>query len=359
MPQPPSHPMTSFIKGLETIDDLVAALAICDYSFKKEVELKMFILSKLNSASFSDYAKIVPALNRLCRLNDYDSELSGTAVYYNWVIGDYKEASQLGTMSITRHGINNSILRNMVFLYLVSGEHDKLKWLLEQAKQSDLDIAYWSAFFESLQQGAIPTVRHPQSKLEFRFALSCYSTQSMEAALHHWQGKFCEENELALLSSLCRNQNVLEIGCLVGNHTIFMMLQGKAKSITCVDIDARSCMMTRLNARLNLIPEEAIRIIHAKAGKNSDNQKSDPVDAFFLQSTTVSDYGLIKIDIDGGELEFFNASLEYLELKRPVVFAEVQDFNLLDVHSIFKSMRYSHKVVDVRQSGEANILFIP
>lgn len=350
--------MTTLIHGLESTADLIAALSICDCSLQKDVGLKSLILSKLSSVSFSDYNKIASALSRLCRLNNYDSELTSSAVYFNWVIGDYKEASLLGIKSVVRHGINSFLLRNMVFLYLVSGEHDKLKWLFDQATLSNLEVSYWRGFLESIQQGAVASVRHPESNIEFRFALSCFSTQSMEAALHHWQGKFCEENELAILSRLCSYQNVLEIGCLVGNHTVYMMREGNARSITCVDIDRRSCTMTRLNTRLNLIPEEDVRIINAKAGRNSDNQKSQ-LDTFFLQAIESIEYGLIKIDIDGGELEFFHASLEYLKRKRPVVFAEVNGSNLPGVHNIFESMLYTHKVVDLRQSGEANILFLP
>ena len=359
MPQNSSQLMTTLINGLESTDDLIAALSICDCSLQKDVGLKSLILTKLSSVSYSDYEKIAPALGRLCRLNNYDSDLTSYAVYFNWVIGDYKEASLLGIKSVSRQGINGSLLRNMVFLYLVSGEHDKLKWLLDQATLSNLEVSYWRGFLESLQQGAVANVRHPDSNLNFLFSISCFSTQSMEAALHHWQGKFCEENELSMLGKLCKNQHILEIGCLVGNHTVFMMLHGMAKSITCVDIDPRSCMMTTLNSRLNSISDKDIRVINAKAGSSDEKNQNDPLPIFYLDPSEATDYGLIKIDIDGGELQFLKASYDYLKHKRPIVFAEVQASHLADIHQIFGSISYSHKTIDVRQSGESNILFFP
>lgn len=359
MLQPTSRPMVAFIEGLDRSDDLAAALSICDLSFQNNVSLKSLILSKLSSVSFSDYSKIAPSLNRLCRLNNYDVDLAASAVFFNWVIGDYKEANELGSKAVIRYGVTIQLLRNMVFLYLVSGNHEKLHWIFEQAKHSNIDTAYWQKFLFALQQGSPCVVRHPDSNLNFLFSISCFSTQSMEAALHHWQGKFCEENELSIIGKLCRNVNVLEIGCLVGNHTVYMMLEGKAKSITCVDIDNRSCMMTRFNCQLNMIPTNLVKIVHARAGRQNNKTDLASLNDFYLQDAERADYGFIKIDIDGGELEFFIESKEYLRAKRPIVFAEVQKPNLSKVYELFEDLQYSQKVIEVRDSGESNIIFFP
>lgn len=342
-----------------SISDFAAALQFCDISLTGNPVMRENVLARLSQIAFKDYKFIAPGLNRFCRINQYDSEVASIAVYVNWVNCEYDIADQIAVKSVARYGLTKDLLRNLIFLYLVSGDQSKLEWALKEADEANLNTKHWRNFISDLRKGEVVSVKHPNRNESFLFFLSCYSSQAMETAFNHYQGRFCEERELDLISKLCRDLRILEIGSLVGNHTVFMLISGNAKHVTAVDIDSRSCFATKLNASINGIDSSRLAILHAKAGApvNYLNNEDQIMKTFCLTHDIDSVFDFIKIDIDGGEIEFFDASMSYLDRYSPMIFSEVQLDNVAPARRLLNSLGYQDIVVECRQNGEQNMLF--
>ena len=112
---------------------------------------------------------------------------------------------------------------------------------------------------------------------------------------------------------------------------------------------------------INKYDEKNFKIINARAGSpeggTSENHRS--IQNFHLSVDTKERYDFIKIDIDGGELSFLEASIDYINLHKPFIFCEIQEKNHDFIFHSLMDRGYTHETLRSRGLGEKNILFSP
>ena len=173
-----------------------------------------------------------------------------------------------------------------------------------------------------------------------------------------------EQNELAVLSEFACGGSVLDVGCLVGNHSIFFSKVCNARKVVSVDSEDTCCGLTALNFALNDVDISRYSIVNARAGGDipfSRLGESLAQSSGFYLDLDCGHYDLIKVDIDGGEVELIKRSLQYLSQKRPVLMCEVSNQNIGVVKGLMRSIGFDCCALTGRdaKAGDNNYLFKP
>lgn len=163
----------------------------------------------------------------------------------------------------------------------------------------------------------------------------------------HVHGRFYELDDLEALRALVGGKpRILEVGAHVGNHTVYFSHFFDAAIVVPVEPNPRSQAILRLNCQLNHCGNvDLSRVDHAlgaQAGRgrmvamadhNSGGAMIEPGnagpvaivrgDALFAGE----DFDLVKIDVEGMELEVLAGLGGLIERCRPLLFIEVRDDN--------------------------------
>ena len=338
--------------------EFIELIGCIDVNLSCNPELANLVLTRISEIGFEFYdRRLADNLKRLVLASNYIPELSSPLIYVLWVLGDYDTAHSIAKDCIRIHSrLESYLARNLIFLAMTEGNHQEARKVAELCR----DFSGWLPTIGMIQSGEYARVGITGFEETAFFYLSCFSTQSLEAALTHGSGHFCEEEELIATAEFAKSKRILEIGTLVGNHSVFFAKFCKANHITCVDLNPKSCITTRLNLLINKYDKQRFSIINARAGgPGMATMGQGSVSNFCLGVDTCEIYDFIKIDIDGGELSFIKASLDYIKLRKPTIFCEIQDRNYNFIFDSLMACGYTHETLRSRNFGEKNILFKP
>lgn len=339
--------------------EFIELLGCLDFNISSREEIARIVRNRLQDMGFDMYSsKLGDNLKRLSIISNYFLPVVSQAVYVLWVIGDYSGAEVLANACIKKHGyIDTTLARNLIFLYMTSGNYEKASRIAVLSN----NYKQWVGIIEMIRNGNLARVSIDGYNYNASFYLTCFSTQSMEAALTHGSGRFCEEEELLAVAKYANRRRILEIGTLVGNHSVFFSKFCQCTFLKCVDLNPKSCLTTKLNLMLNNVHQDTFSIVNAKAGSpdlNLSPDKDSPK-VFSLDDRINEKYDFIKIDIDGGESSFFDSSYKYIAHHKPVIFSEIQAPNFDRIFNAIINIGYKHETLSSRNHGELNILFTP
>lgn len=165
---------------------------------------------------------------------------------------------------------------------------------------------------------------------EFRFRLTCFSTQAVESDMAHLRGAFTEEEELQFLAgALAGARRLMEVGTLVGNHTVFLASMVCPESYLVVDADPRSIAETKANVELNRANFPGTRfefLESALAGEGGQTVMigGKPVTTRTLVELAPEDIDFLKVDIDGMEGALLAPLAELLSRRAMKLLIEVE-----------------------------------
>jgi FkbM family methyltransferase len=162
------------------------------------------------------------------------------------------------------------------------------------------------------------------------------------------KGRFFEPQELIeTLSILPKFARILDIGSNIGNHALFFTICGEASEIHCFEPSQNTANTLHSNFQINKIPASRYKIHRMAVGAKSqqgtlcnlDNLNSgatsikintegpihiDSLDNIF---TTDSVFDLLKIDVEGMELEVLEGAGETIKRSQPIILIEVSNSN--------------------------------
>ncbi len=83
----------------------------------------------------------------------------------------------------------------------------------------------------------------------------------------HKTGFFCDQRDNRReIARFCHDRQVLDLCCYTGGFGLNALLRGKAREVTCVDLDEKAIAQARENANLNQVrPGVGLNLIHADA----------------------------------------------------------------------------------------------
>ncbi|QEN85402.1 FkbM family methyltransferase [Labrys sp. KNU-23] len=176
----------------------------------------------------------------------------------------------------------------------------------------------------------------------------------------HVHGRFYELEDLEALRSFVDDRpRILEVGAHVGNHTVYFSHFFDAAIVVPVEPNPRSQAILRLNCQLNRCENVDLgRVDHAlgaQAGRgrvvpvtdhNSGGAMVEPGDAgpvAIIRGDDLfagEDFDLVKIDVEGMELEVLAGLGGLIERCRPLLFIEVRDDNETALERLLASWHY-------------------
>lgn len=216
-----------------------------------------------------------------------------------------------------------------------------------------------------LMQGA-QVVRFTFENLDYMFELATFSTQAVEAGAHHACARLTEPDELALTRSFVeKGASIVEVGALVGNHTVFFLKNLAPRSIRVFEANPRAAVVVERNVAHNLddgaVPRPTVQVTNAFVGE------ADQAATAFAGATTpcirlsqaVSDPAdFIKIDVDGAELAVLAGAEAILAAHRPKIMLEVNAVTRRDAGEWLAARGYMIEH-EIEQSGYSNLFLSP
>ena len=198
---------------------------------------------------------------------------------------------------------------------------------------------------------------------EYEFALSCFSTQAMEAAVHHAHGTFTELEELRFLRQAVGEAKVIvEVGTLVGNHTVFFAKNLNPQKMICFDADPRSIEHTARNFRLNVPADETPTLVSVHKAVGGEHKTID-FGGRSVEMTTLSDevtdpVDFMKIDVDGMEMQVLSGARSLFQKHRPRAFIEVANANAEAFKTFLDEIGYT-VAREFKRSLDTNAFIVP
>lgn len=172
------------------------------------------------------------------------------------------------------------------------------------------------------------TVKFTSEEASYEFYLFTSNTQELEASMHHLSHQFTEMEELRMIREhVGKVSSIAEIGCLVGNHSVYFLKNLSPERMTIIDASSTSLAHAKINVELNQNPlrPAQIKFIHSAVGKeeNTLNFFNEPVEVNPLDKLLEEPFDFVKIDVDGMEMEALEGASNYMKTHRPKIMIEV------------------------------------
>lgn len=209
----------------------------------------------------------------------------------------------------------------------------------------DQQLKGWFQLAERMALGK-SEARFEKFGKKFCFRMTCFNTQAAESDLAHSTGRFTEERELEFLAGALEGcQSFVEVGALVGNHTVFLASLYQPRKYLVVDADERSIGETSANVDLNRgnYPETVFTFVEsAVAGTAGEEVQigTKKVPTRTLEDLLPEDVDFLKIDIDGMEGALLLPLVRFVREKNIRIFIEVESMFLEEYERELASIGY-------------------
>lgn len=214
-----------------------------------------------------------------------------------------------------------------------------------------------------LMQGT-RVVRFNSQGVEYAFELATFSTQAIEAATHHACARLTEADELALACSFVGNgASIVEVGALVGNHTVFFLKNLAPRSIRVFEANPKSVPVVERNIALNLpaASRPVTQVTNAFVGGHGQTTvdfAGVTVPYINLSQAGIDRVDFIKIDVDGAELTVLDGAEALLATHRPKIMLEVNGVTRRIAGEWLAARGYRIDR-EIEQSGYSNLFLSP
>ncbi len=197
---------------------------------------------------------------------------------------------------------------------------------------------------------------------------------------HHLEGKFYEQEELALISEfLSADRAFIDIGTNVGNHAIFVAKLRRCAKVIVFEPNPAAIEILRINLLLNRCDNVDTRFLGVAlgAGDGAVRVVADPRphnlggagvaedpggDVVLMAADGLlagESVGFIKIDVEGLELEVLAGLKTTIQRWRPVMFVEVMQDNTEVFMTWVAASPYHVGGTIQRYEGVLNYLLLP
>lgn len=164
------------------------------------------------------------------------------------------------------------------------------------------------------------------------------------------------------------NSIVLDIGTNIGNHTLFYLLENKASKVYCFEPAQTTFNILEKNIKINKI-EKKVSLSNVGVGQKRghaiisnydplniggtsiESNENGEIDIIAIDEITFpSKISLVKIDVEGFELNVIKGMIKTLNDHKPYITVEIRDKNFHEIHSILKSIGYTYIELEEHKS---------
>lgn len=305
----------------------------------------------IDNSLFNLFPTALSVLKPLHQKFEYNLTYCSAAAYAAWVTNDVDFCSWASKRCIV---LNPKMKNGYLLLGLAELGREQFTesfcvlsaGLLNCASHEEL--GQWQQLASLLMQGT-NKVKFVFDELEFIFTLSVFNTQAMELALYHLAGCLYEHDELRYARQFVGPCDcIVEVGALVGNHTIYFAKALQPGKIRVFDANLRAVNQIRENVVLNGLNEGTTEIVvkHAAVGNSNAGQINmfgRDVSLIRLDDEVKDRVDFIKIDVDGMELDVLDGCRGILNRDRPKIMVEVQREQRADFLAFLHNQHYTVK----------------
>ncbi len=333
----------------------------------EEAERHAGALFLIGNVFFDLFPPALDALKPMLSRLEGDLNSCNTVAYAAWVTNDVALCRWASQRCIALNPqISNGYLRlGLLELGQGEGQYPHAFCALSAGLfhcPSDGSLQVWYKLAKALVQG-VRRVRFKFDDLEFTFALALFNGQAMEMASRHVLGDLYEPEELRHARQLVGNCNtVVEVGALVGNHTLFFAKALRPQKIFVFDADALAVAQIKQNIALNDLPQGSLEIVvrHAAVGAKAGRARmfGQEIDVVRLDDEMKERVDFLKIDVDGMEMEVLDGCRGLIVRDRPKIMVEVQREFKARFHAFLDECGYrvEHELV---RSTDSNFFIVP
>lgn len=216
------------------------------------------------------------------------------------------------------------------------------------------------------------------------FYLPYIKTDIIQKSIYKYKNYFefysldyiCKKWMGGAISNEIRDKIILDIGTNIGNHTLYFLNECEAKFVYCFEPATETFEMLRKNISINHL-ESRTKLIKAGVGsisgkgsvsaqktKNTGftqivSSENGNIEMIAIDETNINDkIGLIKIDIEGYEVEALKGMIETIRRNKPYLMIEVDVDNYVEVCALLGELGYDHEALN-EYIGTDNHLFYP
>ena len=361
--------MSSFYSLLINSDFGVfsSALKCADFDIRHTSDNGFALAQKIANLSILEKSEIAQNIKRMVVSSNYEPIISDAACLCLFASQDFTDVIAIVEKSIEKHGYIRSeyMARNLIWALMCQARWEDLELFagMHQGEIDRFNLTAWITLARKIQRGDVATVCNSLTNgVSLNFLLSAFNSSILATSLDHSEGKLLESKELGILAKYINRGNVLDIGCLCGNHSLYFSKVCGAEKVVSVDSDSGCCALTALNFRLNRVGSENFSVINAFAGGDipfsAIREYSHLGNSFHLDGECEK-YDLVKVDIDGGEVELLRRSRDYFRKTKAALMCEVTTKSAATVFNIMSSIGYDCIPLTNRSShdGDNNYLF--
>jgi FkbM family methyltransferase len=165
-------------------------------------------------------------------------------------------------------------------------------------------------------------------------------------AAHFSVGRFYEHAFLEYIASLNRSGTYLDVGCNLGNHTVFFAKFTRCARVIAFEPIKRFLVNVKHVIAINNIGSKVV-LVESAAGDFTGPFKlnflgeSYEVSSVTIDSLALNDVTCMKIDVEGMEAHVIRGALDTIQRCRPVLFVEANTENQrLEVEKILLNIDY-------------------
>ena len=294
--------------------------------------LKTLTLTAYHDSLFTAFPKLLPLIQAHEHLIPSDPEFWNAASLIAWALKDH-DSTQRWAKRVIREAPKSASGYLRLALSLLSDDRPMDSFLVFSAGANNAEdrhiLGSWWALAEQLAFFG-NQITFNRNGIPYSFFLNTQDSQMTEAACHHNLGKFTEEAELECLGQILpRGGKIVEVGTLVGNHSVFLASTLKPESYTGYDLNPESVAMTQKNLRANQgnFPQTewgihlAALVTRAEEKKKFEDRR---IPAKFIHEILEPGVSFAKIDVDGLEKDLAKPLCDLLKTVRCMIMLEVE-----------------------------------
>ena len=207
------------------------------------------------------------------------------------------------------------------------------------------------------------SVSFEKHKQTIQFSLFSSNTQEIDAALNHLAHRFTETDELEMIRKhVGPVDSIAEIGCLVGNHSVYFLKFLTPRRLKVIDASKTSLEHAKTNLEMNLESSRRLEVdfVHSAVGNRADTLTffGERVPLNALDTLLQEPFDFLKIDVDSMELEALEGAKNYLMHHKPKVMIEVLHILKTPFEDFLETIGY-HIVDQVDTKEYSNYLIGP
>lgn len=174
----------------------------------------------------------------------------------------------------------------------------------------------------------------------------------------------CKQWHSGIIGEIVKNKAILDIGANIGNHTLYYILECGAGSVYCFEPIKDTFEILKKNVEINCV-ENIAHLFNKGVGKVSCNAKVSIYDKENIGGTMiepsetgnieiisidelkiVEDIGLVKIDVEGFEIEVLKGMMKTLYKNKPYITIEIRDRNFDEARSLLLPIGYEYQEIE-------------